>query len=370
MPTAVKTQPNFVPLDPLIPATWRNVASPVDLRPLNEELRRVGGTNIFGENNFKIVWAQEYETWDLGKMRIHFDEEYIPARHEPVRYAVREDVYARAMAWLELRQEKRRSAFLKCDWAEFARFYDVSDYLKQKEISANYMKLPSNVRDYKILASLMPAGWRYLPALHTYEHTGQQVFYVLQWMSPAEFGSKKEWEKLRYSSRTTTETDEETFENLCRLENLSERARAEVWEKVKYSEKGVYVPETDREEVLVDVLGPFPENGLYERPVLRIGELRKGVVVNGKALNDFYGYKEPTLENTIEPLKELLRIRDSVSEYEKKNLTKKRFADFRAKREKAMQKFSEDFSRKFNDAKPVGKGNPTNISANKTKFDN
>lgn len=332
MEAAKLEKQGIIPLDPNNRSSWRNIPCPVDLAPIQAELARVGGVNEFGEPNFIIVWGQDYRTWDLGKMRIHFSEDHIPAIHTPNRYAVREEVYQRAMNWLTAQNARRKQAFLDCNWSEFNRFPDFSEFLRA-ELSADYMRLPSNIDDMTRLAKLMPPGWRYLPGLHTFEHIGQQVFYVLQWFSPAEFGSSKEWDKWRFGA--------------------------------------AYYPETDREENLIDINGEYPHKGQYENVVLRIGEKRTGIVFEEKELDEFYGYKEPTFENVIEPLKELLRIRNDVPDEQKtaEYRTSQKFKQFREQREIADRAWRDSFRQRFNDAKPVGGGNPTNISANKNKFD-
>ena len=331
---AAKLQHNIIQLDPLDPATWKNIPCPVDLSGIQAELTRVGGLNPFGEPNFIIVWGQEYRTWDLGKLRIHFDEEHIPAIHKPNRFAVAPEVYQRVVNWFESQNRKRKQAFLDCNWAEFNRFPDAAEYLKNYEMQANYLRLPAEISDMTRLVNLMPPAWRYVAGLHTFEHIGQQVFYVLQWFSPAEFGDPEQWNRLRFAES--------------------------------------YYPETDREENLIDVLGEYPHKGQYEHVVLRIGEKRERVMVDGRELQDFYGYKEPTIENVIPPLQELLRIRDRLKDAEKdpNYINSQRFKNFREKRKVADEEWRKDFRQRFNDAKPVGGGNPTNISANKTKFEN
>lgn len=325
----------ITPLDPDNPSTWQNIPCPVDLSPIQAELSRVGGRNEFGDPNFIIVWGQEYRTWDLGKMRIHFDDENIDAIHTPNRWAMPKPVYDRAMAWLAKMNQARNEAFLSLNWRAYNRFADVGQYLESYEIKDSYIKLPSDEKDIGRMARLLPDGWMYLNGLHTFEHIGQQCFYVLQWFRPQEFGKEKDWNELRYAA--------------------------------------VYYPETDQEEHLIDVLGPYPAKGQYENVVLRIAQTRtyqeKGMTVDESITREIYGFKEPTIENVIPPLKELLAIRSRLTDAQKDpvNRNASRFKNFRENQVPNKMAWRTEFHKKFDDAKPVGKGNPTNISANKTK---
>lgn len=342
METAARLQQNdkLIPLHPDKPETWRNVACPDGLTPIQKELTRVGGKNEFGEPNFIIVWGQEYRTFDCGRMRIHFSEDAVPAVHQPNRWAVTPEVYARAVAWYKAEEQKRRDAFMRCDWEGVNRFPDLALYLSHHELSGNYKKLPSEESDFKTVVGLMPSTWIYIQGLHTFEHIGEQCYYVIQWFTPREFGKhgKKSWKALRYDKH--------------------------------------YYPETDRVEPMLDVLGPFPEKGQYEHVAYRICEeveivTRHAILIGEERRVLMNRYKQPTLDNVIPPLQELLRIREEAANDQidpvKRNAN--RFKDFRRRRVESDGKWRKDFRQMFNDAKPVGKGNPTNISANKTKFD-
>lgn len=336
MTQAAQTLERIIPLDPNDASTWRNVPCPVDLAPIQRELSVVGGVNEHGFANFRIVWGQEYRTFDLGRMRIHFDEEAVPAIHTPNRFAVPEDVYARAVDWYRREHERRSAAYLSLDWKEFNRYADLAEYLEQNELSDNYKRLPNTEEDLQRLISLMPPGWMYLNGLHTFEHIGQQCFYVLQWFRAEEFGSKAAWDEVRFG-RT-------------------------------------YVPETDQVEELVDINGPYPERGQYEHVAIRVSsprtyEDKHPVIIGQTVTREIQGYKEPTLENTVEPLRELLKIRDRLTDYEKsaQARNRRRFTEFRDRMLEGRVAFKENFQEIFRDAKPVGGGNPTNISANKSK---
>lgn len=326
----------IIPLDPRDRSTHVNIACPVDLSAVQNELTRVGGLNPHGAPNFIIVWAQEHRTWDSGRMRIHFDEEAIPAVHTPNRWAVTSDVYARAVRWLETESQRRRDAYTSLDWTGLNRFPDVGDYLAAHELSDNYMKLPSGQDDLNQLIKLMPDGWMYIPGLWSFEHIGQQCFYVLQWFGPAEFGSEDVWNELRFAEQ--------------------------------------YMPETDRVEPLVDVLGPYPSHGQHENPCLRICEIETydddhPVEIGTKITREICRFKMPTLENVVEPLRELLKIRDRLSNMQKSaaERTAARFRDFHRTAPDRRERAQKNFHERFDAAKPVGKGNPTNISSNKSK---
>ena len=336
--TASTTKAGVTPINPNDPRTWVNIPSPVDLRPIQEELTRVGGLNRFGKPNFIIVWGQEYMTWDCGKMRIHFDEELIEAKHTPHRWACRPDVYHRAVQWLMGGEKERVEAYMNLDWATLNRFPSVGAYLREYEDPTGYQKLPSDVEDLGRMARLMPEGWMYVNDLFDFEHIGQQCYYVLQFYPPESLGTKNSWDEDRFGTQ--------------------------------------YYPETDREEPLIDINGPFPEQGSYEKPVVRIGErceieMRHPTIIGATITREYYAFKEPTIANTVEPLKELLQIRDSLTDAEKDPAQRnaKREKDFLDERPKAMDRWRKAFRERFRDAKPVGGGNPTNISANKAKFD-
>lgn len=337
MTEAVKTDTRLTPLDPTDPRTWKNIPCPVDLSAIQAELARVGGVNAQGEPNFIIVWGQEYRTWDCGRMRIHFDEEAVPAIHTPNRFAVPPDVYARSLSWLQKQNEKRAAAYMNLDWDAFNKHADIAEYLAENELSDNYMRLPDDPTEMRNLIALMPDGWMYLNGLHTFEHIGQQCFYVLQWFRPAEFGDRKAWDELRFDK--------------------------------------AYLPETDQEEALVDINGPYPVIGQYEGVAIRVCETRiyedKHPVLVGVTIpREIHGFKEPTFDNTVEPLKELLKIRDRLTDSQKDKVgrNRSRFKDFREKRVEGDAEFRKGFREKFDDAKPVGRGEPTNISANKNKI--
>ncbi len=328
------------PLDPDNPATWRNTACPVDLTKIQKELTRVGGVNNFGEPNFIIVWGQEHRTWDLGKMRIHFSEDLIPHVRTPYRYACTPDIYERAVKYLADCSRRRRDAFLRADWENVGKIPDVGEYFALgNELSDNYMRLPSDKMDAKRLASLMPADWRFINGLTSVEYIGQQCFFVLQWLRPQELdGGKKAWNEMRFDKE--------------------------------------FYPETEKEEPMIDILGPFPEKGAYDHVALRIGERRvwkkKSVRSIGDTIDkEFYGYKEPTYENVIPQLERLLRIRDRLTDFEKspEYRSAQRAQEFRENLAKETEDFSKEFQRRFKDAAPVGFGSSSNISTNKAKFD-
>jgi hypothetical protein len=338
--TAATQSPRIVPLDPRDPTTWKNIPCPDDLTGIQAELTRIGGTNKFGEPNFLIVWAQEYRTFDLGKMRIHFDEEAIDAIHTPNRWAVRADVFTRAASWLEQQNQARQRAYMNLDWDSLNDFADVGDYLRGNELPENYFKLPSDEENLGRLARLLPDGWMYIEGLWDYEHIGQQCYYVLQWYPPEAFGTlnEKAWQELRYDS--------------------------------------AYVPETNREEALADVLGPFPGRGGYEGVAVRICDMDvymddHPVEIGKKIPRQIYRYKQPTIDYVCERVQELLSIRDTLSDEEKDPIArnKKRFEQFREEQPVKEAAWRSFFRERFNDAKPVGGGNPTNISSNKAKFD-
>ena len=337
--TSISINHSVVPLDPDNPATWRNHACPVDLKPIQDALTKAGGLNPHGEPNFIIVWGQEYKTWENGKMRIHFSEDLVDPIHMPNRFAVRPEVFGRASAWLRKQKEVQKQAFLNCDWNAFNDFPDISKYLKQHENSADYIALPSDEKDMARLGSLLPPGWQYISGLWDHEFVGQQCFYVIQWLPTSGGTPKREWEKLRFGRS--------------------------------------YFPETDQDEDLIDILGPYPSKGSYDNVCVRIGEKRIWYKKNIRAIGtsipkEYYSYKTPTIENTVNPVKELLKIRDRLTSLEKspEYRERRREDEFIQNNERDMEKWRQELRKMFHDAAPVGYGNPTNISSNKGKFDN
>lgn len=329
----------ITPLDPNDRRTWKNIPCPVDLSAIQAELTKVGGLNRYGKPNFIIVWGQDYKTWDCGKMRIHFDEETIDAIHTPNRWAVPPDVYERTAKWFASETERRQTAFMNLDWKGLTKYPDVGEYLAANESPLDYIKLPSDEEDLGRMARLMPEGWMYVQGLWDFEHIGQQCFFVLQYYPPEMLGKEDAWEGERFVTQ--------------------------------------YYPETDREEQYLDVTGPFPSEGSYEKPVVRIGtrrivETKHEILVGATIDREIYTYKTPTIENVVEPLKELLQIRDSLTDDEKDPVKRneKREKDFLEERPKAFARWRQLFRERFRDAMPVGKGNPTNISANKAKSNN
>lgn len=335
----VQLEHRVAPLDPRNRSTWKNIPSPVDLAPINAALRDAGGVNEFGEANFIIVWAQEYKTWDAGGMRIHFDDENIEAIHTPRRFACRPDVFTRATAWLEKGNARRAEAYMRLDFDGVGHYPNVADYLKTRELANDYYELPSDETDMGRLARLMPDGWMYIHGHWDFEHIGQQAFYVLQYFRPQEFGGRKEWDELRFGEQ--------------------------------------YCPETDRVEPLVDILGPFPERGQYENVVLRVADLDTyedphPVEIGTTITRDILRFKAPTVAYVCDRVREMIKLRDSLTHAQKdsRKRSAKRFKDFHDRLPEMAEKYGDEFSARFRAAKPVGGGNPTNISTNKTKFDN
>lgn len=330
--------PRIVPLDPQDPKTWINIPAPDDTTAIQAELTRIGELNRYGRPNFIIIWAQEYRTFDLGRNRIHFDEQLIDAIHRPVRWAVRDDVYIRAQSWFAREQKRRTDNYMNLRWSDFAAMPpDVSDYLRNNEPADNYFKLPSDTEDLGRLARLLPDGWKYINGHHTYEHIGQQCYYVLQWFGPEAF-NEKEWSDLRFDR--------------------------------------VYCPETDSDEY-IDVNGPFPSEGQYENVVFRVctRDIIKDKhpnLINETVDREICRYLKPSVEYCADRLNEMIRIRANATAAEKDSVkrTEQRFKDFREQAPTRSEKFRKHFREIFRDARPVGGGNPTNISSNKTKFDN
>jgi hypothetical protein len=328
----------IVPLDPGDKSTWKNIPCPIDLAPIQAELTRLGGLNEHGNPNFIIVWGQEYKTWDSGRMRIHFDDENIDAIHHPNRFACTPEVFARAAKWLEEREAERQQALMNLDFAAWNRHPDVALYLEANELKENWLRLPHEEEDLGRIARLMPDGWMYLNGLHTFEHIGQQCFYVLQYFREKEFNCESDWEDLRYGNG--------------------------------------YFPETDKDEDFLDILGPYPAKGQYEHVAFRITTPRvvaekHSTWIGETVSRTLYGYKEPTVEYVSERLKARLKQREQATsdQVDASKANAKRFRDFRDAMPANREKFQQEFRQKFNDAKPVGLGNPTNISANKSKVD-
>jgi hypothetical protein len=335
---AATLQHRVTPLDPADPATWINIPCPDDLTKIQAELTRIGGLNRFERPNFIIVWAQEYRTFDLGQNRIHFDEDLIDAIHRPVRWAVRSDVYQRAQSWFQKQAQKRVDDFMNLRWSEFAALPpNVSDYLKNNELAENYFLLPDDSESLGRIARLIPEGWQYIHGHHKHEHIGQQAYYVLQWYPPESF-NEKEWRELRFDK--------------------------------------VYCPETDQDEY-IDINGPFPSEGHYEQVVFRVCtrdviQVKHPNIIGQTIEREICRYLEPTPDYCADRLREMIQIRDSLTDEQKDPTarSRKRMKHYAEELPTKLAAWRQGFRDRFNDAKPVGGGNPTNISSHKAKFDN
>lgn len=313
--------PNLVLLDYDKPETWVNRPAPADVSAIQHELTRIGGVipagygEMSGQPHFIIVWGQEYKCWLNGKMRLMFDDENIDAQHLPNHFAVTEQVYRRAIHWYLAAEKKRNEALMNCNWENAQKFPDFAEYLRDKESTLDYFRLPSEA-DPKTIGAIMPDGYRYLCGLWSYQEIGKQAFFVVQWESPEMLGEEKNWNDNRFDF--------------------------------------VYLPETDSDENLIDVLGPYPRHGQYSLPILRIAD---------KIADGVYRYRQPTVENVIVPMQQLLHIRGRLSQNEKspEHQQKLRIEKFRRDFAKTRKNHQKDFSYRFKQAKPVGGGNPTNV---------
>lgn len=226
---------------------------------------------------------------------------------------------------------------MNLDWKFLGELPDVGKYLEAEELSENYTLLPSDSEDLGRIARLMPEGWMYINGLHEFEHIGEQAFYVLQWYPPEAFkGGRDGWDIDRFVE--------------------------------------AYVPEADCVMKYVDVIGEFPTRGSYEKPVIRIANRATAMMKHKKLVGvsneyEYSTYKEPTIANVIEPLKELLQIRDSLTEAQKDSdrRNEDRSKDFIENMPVRSEEFKKSFRERFRDAMPFGRGRPTNISSNKSK---
>jgi hypothetical protein len=71
-------------------------------------------------------------------------------------------------------------------------------------------------------------------------------------------------------------------------------------------------------------------------------------------------------------LREMIQIRDSLTDEQKDPTarSRKRMKHYAEELPTKLAAWRQGFRDRFNDAKPVGGGNPTNISSHKAKFDN
>ena len=323
----LEINPNLVLFDYEKPETLVNNPPPFDVTDIQRELTRIGGVIPpgYGENtdkpNFIIVWGQSFKTWLNGKMRLMFDDDRIDAKHFPNHFAVTEKVYQRAVQWYLAEEQKRQDALMRCDFQGAQKFPDFAVYLETHESTLDYFRLPKEANP-KTIAGMIHDGYRYLCGLYSYEEIGRQTFFVLQFQTREMIGTESDWNDNRYGR--------------------------------------VYYPETDTDEHLIDILGPYPFHGEYSLPVLRIAD---------KLGDNLYRYREPSKLNVILPMKQLLMIRETLSNAEKSPdaQQKMRVDNFFRKMERTRRTFREDFSYKFAQAKPVGGGNPTNVPTIKVK---
>lgn len=323
----VEINPNLVLLDYKNKETWKNSQPPFDVSEIQNELTEIGGVvppgngDNTGKPNFLIVWGQKHKGFLNGKMRLMFDDDRIEAKHFPNHFAVTDAVYARAVEWYLAAEQKRQDALMSCDFQGAQNFPDFADYLELHESTLDYFRLPEDANPKRI-AAMIPPGYQYLCGLYSYEEIGRQTFFVLQFQTREMLGTESDWNDNRYGY--------------------------------------VYHPETDTDENLIDCLGPYPFHGEHSLPVLRIAD---------KLGDNLYRYRQPSRDNIILPMKQLLMIRERLSKQEKspEYQQKLRVDNFFRRMEQVRRTFREDFKYKFAQAKPVGGGNPTNVPTIKVK---
>lgn len=307
-------------------STWRNIPSPVDVSSFQAQLTAIGGLvppgygSASGQPMFKILWAQEARHWENGAERLIWDERNLDLKFELNHYAVDPDVYARAMRWLERQNEKAREMFMRLSFREAYKIPNFTEYLKGHESTLNYRTINPEITDPHAIAVNIPPAWRYLRGWSTIHEIGQQCYYVVQWVPPETFGEEKEWNALR-------------FDNM-------------------------FFPEVD-DVAMVDLLGPWPREGKWDHTVLRIAN---------KVSDEFWNYREPCSDD-LEKIRELIKLGQKMSDRYRSaaERSRERFRSEKERMDRTTAKRKDEFDMRFDEAAPVGKGAPTNISADKAK---
>jgi hypothetical protein len=308
-------------------STWVNISCPVDLSLIQSELIKIGGLipdgngEFLGKPNFIIVWGQEYKEFLLGKFRLKFSENQIPAEVEPIAFQVSQPVYERYLKWIQREELTRQKAYALANFNALAGFATAEQYLLNYEYQTEFERINSKWSETKVALSIRP-NWRYLFSHYNYNEIGQQCFYVLQWCPAEFFGTEEDWAANRIISN--------------------------------------YVPELDADIDFIDNIGHYPIHGKYAFEVMRIGT---------EIEPNFWVYKEPVLEEICNNLRYLLSLREqrSLEEQSPEGASRRRFKQNAESQEIRKQEFSNFFNDIFDNAVPVGNGQPTNISANKAK---
>ena len=145
-------------LDPNKESTWRNSPAPSLDPSFRETLKSIGGVNIYGQPNLRIVWGQEHMTFQRGKMRLRYVDRRIPAL-EHLRHVLKRPLT-----------------------------YDADG--RAVSFERKIVKAPPRI---------IPKGWLYEWELESLEFIGDQLFYIEQWVPVHLLGNTpEEWEELRY----------------------------------------------------------------------------------------------------------------------------------------------------------------------------
>lgn len=322
----------LVPLDPRDESTWKNSPAPVDVSDLQRELTKIGGRvpvgygEISGQPILRIVWGQSETMFLGGAERLRFDDQAIPAIIRQKHFIVTDDCFERCIAWVNGCEQKKRDAFMRCDWHGATRLYRIHTYLRQKETTLNW-KLLEGDRSYEDLARLVPVGWKYLADIPDVVEIGMQAFFVVQWIPPSLLGSERDWSDSRYGWELSLETGRREYQ---------------------------------------DITGPYPKHGAYENVVHFVAEKTRLRVSVDEI--DYYRYITPTRTNTIEPIIEAINNRENLeSTHDLKKASVARFKRHKEWQEKKNKDFSVTLKTMIRDAMPVGKGNPVSFLNSKVK---
>lgn len=315
----------ILPVDPREPSTWVNHSAPWDVSEIQRDLTRLGGLvppgfgDLSGQPILKIVWGQTEKMFLGGKDRIRFDDQMIPHIIKQKHFLVTDECFLRCVEWAKKQEEKKRNAYLRCDWHGATRLYRIETYLRQYESSLNY-KLLEEGRSVQEIAQIIPVGWKYLSDIPDITEIGKFSFFVLQWIPPKLLGTEKTWQENRYGFEWCLETGRQEWQ---------------------------------------DITGAYPKNGFYEKVVMQVA-LPVTIKVGNSEMDYFRGVI-PTRKNTIEPIIAGLYKRENEKSETVKRAAEKRIENLRERQRIKDKEFSDQFKAMFWDAVPVGKGNPVSL---------
>jgi hypothetical protein len=314
MNLANATKANFPRVCPKKPETWINHAAPSINPELQTALTEIGGIipgkygEFAGRPIFEIKWGQSELMHQSGQMRIRFGDGRIPLQFKKRAFGLPQELAARASVWLQQKEEENRAAYMRADFANASKIHTLTEFLTENASSLDFITFAPET-DHKRAASLLPEKYFYVEDIPEMLEIGKQCFFVCQWLPPEFFGSRSDWDGLRYDIE--------------------------------------FHPELGR-EIFMDCLGPFPADGFYENVAVQISKPGE--------YSDFE-YIEPTFQNTVEPVLELLRERDSRSNQENDKLfkSKQRLSRLLNQQSAASEEFSKNWRSAWNDAKTVNR---------------